>query len=209
MSHIVSDIGFLASQNEVLAYFIIYIATIFVGNISAFASFWIVSQGYLGEWGIPLLILTIFCANLTGDMLWYSLGRATRNTRSGNWIRGRLPSWNSRVERAFEHNGRKWIVLSKFMYAAAFPVIFSAGWSKMDFRTFFRHSLISVLTWLPILTGLAYGLISGLSPLGAVSFFRSFEMLFFIGLGIFIFLDYLLARIIGRIFGSGNGGDAD
>lgn len=200
MSNFAADIGPLASQNQVLAYFIIYVATIFIGNISAFASFWLISQGYMGAWGIPLLILTIFCANLTGDMLWYSLGRTTRNTRFGDWIRRRLPKWHDRIERAFESNGLKWIILSKFMYAAAFPVIFSAGWSNMEFRKFFRHSLISVLTWLPILTGIAYGLISGLSPLRAVSALRRFEILFFIGLGLFIFLDYLLARAIGKIF---------
>ncbi len=208
MSDLASTAGLLASHNQFLAYFIIYLATIFIGNISAFASFWIVSQGYLGAWGIPLLIVTIFCANLTGDMLWYSFGRATRNTRFGDWVRRRMPKWHTRVEQAFDKNGRKWIVLSKFMYAAAFPVIFSAGWSKLAFKRFFRYSLVSVLTWLPILTGLAYGLISGLAPLGAaVSFLREFEIIFFIGLALFIFLDYLIARVVGKIFSEAGGAE--
>jgi len=81
VSTLVADIGLLASQNLFLAYFIIYIATIFLGNISAFASFWIVFQGYFGMWGVPFLILTIFLADVTGDLLWYALGRATRDTR--------------------------------------------------------------------------------------------------------------------------------
>jgi membrane protein DedA with SNARE-associated domain len=197
----VSTVGLLAGQNQLLAYFVIYLAVILLGNVSSFASFWIVFRGYLGVWGVPLLILTIFLANITGDLLWYALGHTTRNTGFGNWIRRHLPKWHDRIERAFESNGRKWIVLSKFMYAAAFPVIFSAGWSQMAFKRFFRNSLISVLAWLPILLGLAYGLFSGLSPLGTVSVFHDFEVLFIIGLGLFILFDYFLARFIGRIFG--------
>lgn len=209
MSSAISNIGLLASQNLPLAYFIIYVATIFLGNISAFASFWIVSRGYLGTWGIPSLVLTIFLANMTGDLLWYSLGRTTRNTRFGNWIRNRLPRWHEKIEHTFEHNGRKWIVLSKFMYAAAFPVIFSAGWSQMTFKRFFRHSIISVLAWLPILTGLAYGLASGLAPLRAVSGFRDFEVLFLIGLVLFIVIDYFLAKIVGKVFAKNDGWQDD
>lgn len=200
MSGIVANIGLLAGQNLFLAYFIIYVATIFLGNISAFVSFWIVFQGYFGAWGIPLLILTIFLADLTGDLLWYSLGHVTRDTHIGCWIKRRLPSWHEKVEYAFAHNGRKWIILSKFIYASSFPVIFSAGWSNMKFKAFFRNSVLSVLIWLPILLGLAYGLVSGLSPLRAVSAFRQFELTFVIGLILFLFFDYLLAKFIAKVF---------
>ena len=199
MSSVLSTIGLLASQNLFLAYFIIYIATIFLGNISAFVSVWVVFEGHFGTLGIPFLILTIFLADFTGDLLWYSLGRATRDTRIGNWIKNRLPSWHEKVEGAFKHNGRKWIVLSKFVYASVFPIIFSAGWSGMEFKKFLRHSLFSILAWLPVLIGLAYGLASGLSPLRAIAVFRNFELTFFIGLALFIFLDYLLAKFVGKV----------
>jgi membrane protein DedA with SNARE-associated domain len=201
---VVSNAGLLASQNLFLAYFIIYVATILLGNVAAFVSFWVVFQGHFASWGIPALIATIFVADLTGDLLWYSLGRATRDTRLGNWIRKRLPSWHNKVEGAFENNGRKWIVLSKFVYASVFPIIFSAGWSKMEFKKFLRNSLISIAVWLPVLLGLTYALASGLSPLLAVSLFRHFELAFFIGLALFIFLDYLLAKFIGKILAEEN-----
>jgi membrane protein DedA with SNARE-associated domain len=200
VSTLVADIGLLASQNLFLAYFIIYIATIFLGNISAFASFWIVFQGYFGMWGVPFLILTIFLADVTGDLLWYALGRATRDTKFGRWIKHRLPSWHGRVERAFERNGKRWIILSKFFYASAFPVIFSAGWSRMEFKKFFHNSVLSVVIWLPILIGLSYGLISGLAPLRAVAIFRNFELAFFIGLVLFLLLDYFIAKFIEKAF---------
>lgn len=200
MESFISGIGFLASQNLPLAYFIIYIATIFLGNIAAFASVWIIFQGRFGAAGIPLLVLTIFLADLSGDLLWFSLGRATRDTRLGNWIKRRLPSWHEKVEGAFKHNGTRWIVLSKFVYASAFPIIFSAGWSRMKFKRFLRNSLLSIAMWLPILVGLAYGLASGLSPLRAISIFHNFEVTFLIGLVLFIVLDYLIVKFVGKIF---------
>ncbi len=200
MSHIVFNIGLLASQNRILAYFIIYLSTIIIGNLSAFASSWIAFGGYLGAWGVPTLILVVIMANLTGDMLWYSLGRGLRNTRPGNWIRNRLPGWHDRIERAFKTNGRKWIVLSKFVYATAFPVIFSAGWTQMPFRRFLKSSLTSVFIWMPILFGMAFGIFSGLSPLGTVSIFRDFEILLLVGICLFALADYLIARILGRAF---------
>ena len=74
----------------------------------------------------------------------------------------------------------------------------------MPFKKFFRNSLISIAIWLPILLGLAYGVTSGLSPLRTVSLFRNFELTFFAGLVIFIFLNYLIAKLTARFFGSIN-----
>lgn len=200
MNSLIPELGALAGQNHFLAYFIIYFATIFLGNISAFASFWIVTHGHLGTWGVPILVLVIFLSNLTGDLLWYSLGHTTRGTRFGNWIRRRLPSWHDRMEEALHKNAHKWMLLSKFIYAATFPVVFSAGWTKMSFKRFFKYSVLSALLWLPVLTGLAYGLISGLSPLSAISSLRNFEILFFIGLVVFLLADYFLAKAMGKFF---------
>jgi len=194
-----ADIGLIASQNLFLAYFVIYIATIFLGNISAFAGFWFIFQGYLGPWGVPLLIITIFLADMSGDLLWYSLGRSLHDTRLGRWIKNHLPGYK-KAEARIEKNGKHLIFLSKFVYASAFPVIFSIGWTQMEFKKFFKNSILSILIWLPILLGLAYGVVSGLWPLHDILVVKNFEWFFLIGLVVFIVLDYLLARIIGKLF---------
>jgi membrane protein DedA with SNARE-associated domain len=191
-----------------LAYFIIYIATIFLGNISAFAAFWIVFRGVLGFWGVPFLIVAIFAANVSGDLLWYSLGRALRDTRFGNFVKNHLPR-HEKIERAVQKNGTSWMITAKFLYASSLPVIFSIGWAKIGFRKFIRTSLLSVAIWLPILSGLSYGLFSGLSPLLAVSIFKKFEVALIIGLALFITADYFLAKLFRKILGSnGNGNGA-
>ena len=183
-----------------LAYFIIYISTIFLGNISAFAAFWIVLHGVLGFWGVPLLILTIFAANISGDLLWYSLGGALRDTRFGNFVKNHLPH-HTKIERAIKRNGASWIFMAKFLYASSFPIVFSVGWARIEFRKFFRTSLLSAVILLPILTGLAYGLFAGLSPLRAVSIFKNFEVVFIMGIALFFVADYFLARLFRKIFG--------
>lgn len=199
MTGLLTNIGVLSSHDLFLAYFIIYIATIFLGNISAFAGFWFIFQGYLGAWGVPLLVITIFLADMSGDLLWYTLGRTLRGTRFGGWVKNHLPGYH-KAEAKVEKHGKRLIFLSKFLYASAFPVIFSVGWTQMEFKKFFKNSVFSILVWLPILLGLAYGVISGLWPLHDVFLVKNFEWAFLVGLIVFIILDYFLARIIGKLF---------
>lgn len=208
MSPAVASLAAFAGQNPFWAYFIVYAATIFFGNISAFASFWIALRGNLGEWSIPLLLLIVFLANVSGDLLWYSLGRVLHNTAIGNWIRDHIPG-HDRIERSLQNHGRRWMFLAKFFYASSFPVVFSIGWTGIEFRRFIRNSFLATCMWLPILLGLAYGLISGLSPLTAIDAFKHFEWLFLIGLALFILLDYLLAKLIRFLFARRNNGMND
>jgi membrane protein DedA with SNARE-associated domain len=194
----ITNLGLLAGQNLLLAYFIVYLGIILIGNIMAFISLWVVFHSSLGPWSVPLLIPVVFLGFLTGDLLWYSFGRALRETRFGHWVKRHLP-WHARIERSIERNGRRWMFLARFIYASGFPVIFSIGWSKMPLRKFIRNSVMAILTWLPALFGIAYGLISGLSPLHAIAIFRELGITFFVGLGLFLFLNYLMAKIISRV----------
>lgn len=195
---ITTNVAALASQNPFLAYFIIYLATIFLGNISAFVSFWIIAQTSLGLLGFPTLILVVFLSDFSGDMLWYSLGRKLRDTRFGGWVKNHLPG-HRKAEKVLKYHGRYWIYFSKFVFGSAPLVIFSIGWTGMKFKAFLKNSVFSILLWLPILIGLAYGLVSGLSPLSAVDDFKKFEWNFLIGIALFIFLDLVVARGISKL----------
>lgn len=199
MANVLDTLGYLASQNHFLAYFIVYLSTIFLGNISAFIAFWVMLHGAFGTWGLPLLLLTIILSDFTGDMLWYSLGYALRDTKFGNFLRAKMPR-REKIEAALEKNGVRLVFISKFLYASAFPVIFSVGWTKMEFKKFLKVSALSILIWVPILFALAYGLISGLTPLRAIAIFKKFEVVFIIGLAAFIAIDYLLAKLFKYIF---------
>lgn len=176
------------------AYFIIYLATIFLGNISAFVGFWIMFEAHFGIIGFLGLILTIFLSDMTGDLLWYSLGRLLRGTRFGLWVETHIPG-HAKAEIMCQQKGTRWLFLSKFIVGFAPPVVFSIGWSGTDFKTFYKNSLLSILLWLPVLVGIAYGIVLGLAPLAAVDI-RRIEWVATGGLILFIALDCAIASSV-------------
>lgn len=200
MALITENLGRFAAENQFLAYFTIYAATIFLGNISAFAGLWAALRGALGPHGLPLVIVTILLAEASGDIIWYSVGRGLRDTRFGNFVRNKFASQHEKIESSLQKSGASWIFLSKFLYASAFPVIFTVGWSGAEFKKFFKVSILSVLFWVPVLTAVSYALVSTLSPLEATDIFRRVEILFIAGLALFILIDYFLMRFLKKLF---------
>ena len=99
-------------KNPLGAYFIIYLATVIFGNISAFLSFWIIFTANLGLIGFLFFVLTIFLAETSADILWYSLGRLLRDTRFGLWVEDHLPG-HARIQAMFQSKSRKWLLLVK------------------------------------------------------------------------------------------------
>jgi membrane protein DedA with SNARE-associated domain len=199
MSEFLANIGYLAGQNRFLAYFIVYIATIFLGNVAAFAGLWMAFRGIFGFWGVPILVAVILLAETNGDLLWYALGKTLRDTRFGNFIKNHLPR-HGKIERSVRKNGKRWVFMSKFIYTASFPIVFMVGWVGVEFKTFIRTSLIGISIWAPIISLLAYGLVSGLSPLHAVSDFKQLEYIFLVGIVVFIVIDIILSKIFQFVF---------
>lgn len=198
MLQALNELSLAAGQSQTLAYLIMYVATIFVGNISIFPEFWIVFHGGFGWWGIPVLALVVIAADISGDMLWYSLGKALRNTRAGEWIKNHF-AHHEKIEAYLHKRGLTWVFASKFAYAAP-PFIFIVGWSQMDFKRFIKVSVVSAVVWVGILMGLSYGLVSSLAPLNTVAVFKHIELLFTMGLVAFIVLNMLVSRLLKRYF---------
>ncbi len=203
-------LGGLVSQNRALAYFVIYAATIFFGNTSAFISFWFAINGFLGSMGLPFLLITIFAAEFTGDILWYSVGKKFHETKFGNFIRGRFVTRNSKIEKSIAKNGYLLIFISKFLYGSALPTVFLSGWTNFPMKKFIKTSLLSLIVWIPVLSVLAFSLFSWLAPIQALAAFKNYEITFLISIGLFILIEYAfmkLAKIIfAEIFKNGKNG---
>lgn len=201
MANLLTNFGFLASENHFLAYFFLYAAIIFLGNVAAFVGFWLVMNNYLGPSGIFYFIFVFFMADASGDLLWYSLGRALRDTRVGNFIKNHLPH-HQKIEDHLQKNSRRWMMLSKFIYASTFPIVFLIGWTKVDFPKFFKYSLTAIIIWIPVFLVVSYGLISSLSFFGAADLFKKVEIVFLIGLFLFVIINRILTWLMGKIFDS-------
>jgi membrane protein DedA with SNARE-associated domain len=205
MDALASQVAALAGHNLLLAYLVVYLATIFLGNIGAFLALWAAFEGGLGAWGVPGVLTAAFAANVTGDMLWYSMGRWLRTTRFGGWIKRRAPQ-HEKIEAHVAERGPRWMLFAKFAYGSNFPIIFAIGWTQLPFGRFFRRSLLAIAIWLPVILGVSYGLYSSLSPLAAVIEIKHFELLFLAGLILFIILQFALVRFFEKVFGK-NGED--
>src|SRR3989344_1443488 len=176
---------FLNGHGALLSFLGIYIGTIFLGNIAAFASLLFGFRGGMGGWGVLSVFVTILAAEASADILWYWTGRGLSTTRLGAFLKRHMPRAR-RLEEAFEKNIPRLVFLSKFLYSSNFPVIFFIGWSKFRFRTFVRLSILAVFCWMPLLFTLSYLLSSGLTYLHTASVLKEVEWLLFAGGGDFI-----------------------
>lgn len=187
----------LIAQNTLLSYIIIYVATIFLGNLMSFAALWLAYQGVFGPWGVLLIVTTTFAADVSGDLSWYCLGRGLADSRAGNWIERHF-SHHEKIQGYLARHDRKLVFLSKFIYSSSFIIIFTVGWSKMEFRKFFRASLLAISSWIPFMTLVVFGLYRGFSLIRAKTFFHQFEVVFGFGLAVFIALNYMISQAVKR-----------
>ncbi len=179
-------------------YLLIYISTIFLGNIGAFSSFWLALRGFLGHWGVLIAIFIVLFAELTSDLFWYGVGRLFSRTRFAGYLQKRFAILQA-AEGYVATRGRRTIFVAKFLYGASYPVMFSAGWWKLDFRYFFVSSLLASVFWLPVIFFLSYTLTSSLSSVAAVHTFRQIEGLFVVGVILFVGLQFLFSRLAKRL----------
>ena len=185
-------IAAMAGRNPLETYLAIYLVTIILGNIAAFASFWIIFETNFGIFWFLCLLFTIFLSYVTADLICYFLGRSLRNTRFGAWSKNHLPEY-TKAEAMVRKKGVHWLFISKFIVGFAAPVAFSVGWSGMNFKKFYKYSMLSILVWLPVLAIFAYGIVSGLAPLAA-SNLQKIEWFALAGLILFILLDYAVSH---------------
>lgn len=195
MNAITEALSPFVTTNPFLAYLIVYGATIILGNLAAFTALWIGLHNNFGASVLPLIILSLFLADISGDLLWYFSGRALRDTKFGNFIKERLPG-HRHIERHIHRNSARWIVLSKFIYSTTFPIIFSVGWAKIEFKKFLPYSLLAIATSIPLLVLIAYGISSWLSPLEASFAFRQIERILAIGIVTFFIVRFAIGKIV-------------
>lgn len=201
MDALLTQAGQLASQNLVLAYFIIYLAVIFFGNIAVFTALWLAFRGALGWLGVPAVIVVSFAATFTGDLVWFSLGWRLRETRFGNWIKRRMPGHEA-FENHIEQRGPRYMFIAKFISGSNPPLNFSLGWTRrVEYRRYLRNSILALSLWLPVVVGASYGLYASLEPLAELQHaFHDGELLV-AGVLIFVIVQYLLVAILKRLFG--------
>jgi membrane protein YqaA with SNARE-associated domain len=192
----------LFKQYQFLTYLFFYIAIVFLGNIFAFIGFLTIIKSGAGIIYILIMFLLAYLANISGDILWFSLGKALRDTRLGNFIFNRFAPQNLKAEEIIHKKGIKFFIFSKFFSTGGF-FAFALGWAKKDFKKTINLSLVTSFFLVLIIYIISIGIILGLTSLSKVSnLFEKAEFLFIFGLILFILLEVLISKIIKKILNS-------
>ncbi|MFO0865913.1 MAG: VTT domain-containing protein [Gemmataceae bacterium] len=137
----------------------------------------LVASPELGNWNLPLLLLTLCASAIIGDSVGYSIGWKT-----GPRIFSREDSWFfhkdhlMKAQAFYEKHGGKTIILARFVpiVRTFAPVV--AGVGRMDYRRFLMFNIVGGIGWVVSLTLLGYFLPSVIEPMLKPIFGEKFEV---------------------------------
>lgn len=125
-------------------YPLIFVITIVEGPIVTVISSFLASLGYFNVYMVYAVVVS---ADMTGDILWYSLGYFGRKhfiERYGHYI-GITTGRIIKLESHFSSHAGKTIFLAKITHAIGLPFIIAAGMARVRFKTFFFYSIWATL----------------------------------------------------------------
>jgi membrane protein DedA with SNARE-associated domain len=165
--------GFIPT--EIWTYIVLYFSTIILGNAVAFSAFVVAFLGGLGPWGMLGVTVTVTLADLSGDSLWFILGKKLCGTKIGNFIKSHLPH-HDLIAKHIHEDSLKWLYLSKFLSSVTAPFLFLLGWSQnVSMRKFFEANVKTTIFWIAILLVGSSIIGSGLLPFVSADFFKKIE----------------------------------
>lgn len=129
-----------------LAYVLIALGTTCFGNLVAIPAVLLGFDGALGDKGFWLVPLAVLGGHLFGDIVWFTVGRMLAETRSGEWLKARLPR-HKRVERFFESGSAYILAISKLLATPTVPILFLLGWYRTEPQRYARLSGVSAAVW--------------------------------------------------------------
>jgi len=142
----------IVEGNQVLAYLLIFLVTIFEGEVIALSAGVLILLGALNFW---VCLLALFCGGMVKTFLGYSIGR-------GLYLKFKTYKFFKYIEKKvfgiMPHFERKpfWsIFISKFLMINHVVIIF-AGYKKVNFKKYLQAEVISTAIWAPSLLVLGY-----------------------------------------------------
>jgi len=174
------------------AYIVLYFSIIIFGNAVAFSAFILAFLGGLGRWGMLLVTLTVILADLSGDTLWFTLGKKLRDTKPGNFIKRHLPH-HDLIQKHLHEDSLKWLYVSKFVSSVTAPFLFLMGWSQnVSWKKFLEANLKTTIFWVLILLTASTVIGSGLLPFVSAESFKKIEVTITVVVVVIIIFELLM-----------------
>jgi membrane-associated protein len=137
----------------------------------------LVASPSLGDWNLPLLLVTLCASAIIGDSVGYSIGwktgpRIFNRENSLFFHKDHL----LKAQAFYEKHGGKTIILARFVpiVRTFAPVV--AGVGRMDYRRFLMFNIVGGISWVVSLTLLGYYLPSTIEPMLKPIFGQDFEV---------------------------------
>lgn len=139
----------------VYRYVILFPIMVFEGPIITIIAGFIASLGLLNIYIVYLLMLL---ADLTGDVIYYSIGRWGRKgiVYRINSFFGLTPTRLEKLENHFSRHQKKTIILGKLLHAFSAPTLIVAGLTKMPFSRFIALSFIAAVPNYALFAAIGY-----------------------------------------------------
>ena len=108
---------------------------------------------------LPSVLLVGFLAAIAADCMWYWIGTTFNKEKVSkffklNKLRDKFPE----IFEGFVKRADKILFISKFLYGIRVPVRVLYGLEELPFKNFLKLNILGSLTWLILISGLAYTL---------------------------------------------------
>ena len=175
-------------------YLIVFLGTIIAGETVILAAVFLASLKILN---IYLVIFFGLLGIVISDNLWYWIGSKLKGRF--NYFRKYLPlvKYQKKIDffkRSFEHNSRKLLITSKFIYGVRIMTIIASGYQRLPYKRFFTFNFLGTLCWLTIVVLLGY--VMGFSWNYLSQYNNQAKYYVLLGLLILFVLRYIFKRII-------------
>lgn len=150
--HTVNILTLAIENNLALAYFLIFFATIFEGEIVAIAAGIFVLLGALNFW---VALLMIFGGGMIKTFLGYFLGKLLHRKFNNNKFFQYIEKKVLNIMPHFEQKPFWSIFISKFIMMNHLVILF-AGYKNINFQKYLKAEISSTLFWAPGLMLLGY-----------------------------------------------------
>lgn len=191
----IDNLGRLVLNYPTWTHIIIALGIMLQGELTVLLSMYLIADGDL-TWSS--FFLTVFGAFFVAETFIYFLGKNLRGTIAGQRFRQKIP-YGDKIENYLKGSVFKVIIIAKFIIGSTIIVMFMTGWSGVKFKKFIQAQILSVLIWLPVISGLAYSFAYGLWYLKSIKVFQSIE----IGLGIIAIIIIGSEYILKKLFKTG------
>lgn len=199
--HLDKYLNQIIGQHTVLAYVLIFVV-IFIetglvitpflpGDSLIFATGAIAAAG--GPISIPLMILLLYIAAVSGDTMNYHIGHSLREKIQK---REKIPlikqEYIDRTQAFFERHGGKTITIARFIPIIRTFAPFVAGVSKMTYHKFLSYNIVGGVSWVTLMFCVGYFF-------GNISYVKNHFGLIVVGIVIISVLPAVIAFIHNKI----------